>query len=478
MRLFESLDNLLLTKYAKFNSIKRINSFSWNRRVKISCSTRLRESTIKNLRELLENHSKNSQIKNISLINNILFWRLNTWSYVFINTVEHHHSLDLVLSSNFIMSKRSSIKERFKEFQSRFFQISDADSSKLSSAESFINEDDESFAETVISFVSIENWKTQCMILDRETDQLNELSKQQDNEIKELKTKLQTKEITSSDFIYSERSRSQKIPDSFWFTDKKNSTWENWYDKIQNKLEINVDLFSNEQVKLSYVHFRLFNDAADVAQSRRERDCVNLYKIVDDLLKELAELFNDSDKKVNFCRKYYNLIQESKKFSEFYTQFQQLSFYLKYHEKQLIVDLKDKINLHLRFVWIDQLVQSDSLKKIHFYLIHLNNDQRVIWKIKNKVNLIKCIDDLSKIIFHKAVVTQSVNHSKSDHLKSRDAILTSVKKADVLVEICFICHKSDHNSRECSDWSTRINAVNNEYDHFEFNFNFDFNSKN
>ncbi len=59
---------------------------------------------------------KNSQIKNISLINNILFWRLNTWSYIFINTVEHRHSLDLVLSSNFIMSKRSSIKEHFKEF--------------------------------------------------------------------------------------------------------------------------------------------------------------------------------------------------------------------------------------------------------------------------------------------------------------------------------------------------------------------------
>ena len=53
------------------------------------------------------------------------------------------------------------------------------------------------------------------MILNRETDRLNELSKQRDNEIKELKTKLQTKEITSSNFIYFERSRSQKIPDSF-----------------------------------------------------------------------------------------------------------------------------------------------------------------------------------------------------------------------------------------------------------------------
>ncbi len=427
---------------------------------------------------MLENHSKNSQTKNIFLINNILSWRLNTWSYIFINTVKHRHSLDLVLSSNFTMSKHSSIEECFKEFQSRFSQTSEIDSSKLFSAESFINKDDESFAETVILSVSIENWKAQCMTFDRETNRLNKLSKQQDDEIKELKTRLQTKEITSSDFIYFERSRSQKIPDSFWFTDEKNSTWKNWYDKIQNKLEINVDLFSNERVKLNYVHFRLFDNAADVTQSRRERDYVNLYKIIDDLLKELAELFNDSDKKVNFRRKYYNLIQESKKFSEFYTQFQRLSFYLKYHEKQLIVDLKDKINLRLQFIWIDQLVQSDSLKKIYFYLIHLNNDQRVIQKIKNKVNLIKHVDDLSKIIFHKAVVTQSVDHSKSDHLKSHDAILTNVKEADVLLETCFICHKSGHSFKECSDWPIRINAVNNEYNHFEFDFDSNFDSKN
>jgi len=195
-------------------------------------------------------------------------------------------------------------------------------------------------------------------------------------------------------------------------------------------------------------------------------------------LKELAELFNDSDKKVNFRRKYYNLIQESKKFSEFYTQFQQLSFYLKYHEKQLIVDLKDKINLRLRFIWINQLVQSDSLKEIHFYLIHLNNDQRVIQKIKNKVNLIKRVNDLSKIIFHKAVVTQSIHHSKSDHLKSCDAILTNVKEADVLVKTCFICHKSDYSFKEYFDQPIKINAVNNKYNHFEFNFNSNFNSKN
>ncbi len=376
------------------------------------------------------------------------------------------------------MSKRSSIEERFEEFRSRFSQTPETGSSEPSSAESFINDDDESSAETVIPSVSIENWKARCMTLDRETDRLNELSKQRDDEIKELKARLQTKETTPSDFTYSERSRSQKIPDSSWFTDGKNSTWENWYGKIQNKLEINADLFPNERVKLSYVHFRLSDDAADAAQSRRERGCVNFYKIADDLLKELAELFNDSDKEANFRRKYYNLVQESKKFSEFYTQFQRLSSYLKYHEKQLIVDLKDKINSRLRSVWIGQLVQPDSLKEIRFYLIRLNNDQRAIREIKDKANLIKRVDDLPKITFHRAVVTQSVDHSKPDHLKSRDAVLTSAKEADVLAETCFICHKSGHRSRECSDRPIRINAVNNEYDRFGSGFDSDSDSKN
>jgi len=102
----------------------------------------------------------------------------------------------------------------------------------------------------------------------------------------------------------------------------------------------------------------------------------------------------------------------------------------------------------------------------------LNNDQQVIREIKNKI---KRVDDVSKTIFHRATVVtqQSFNHSKSDHLKLHDAILTNVKEADILVKSCFICHKSGHSSKECFDRSTRINAVNNEYDRFDFNSNFD-----
>jgi len=281
---------------------------------------------------LLENQSNQSTNKS-----HLLCWRLNIILYVFL-----FQSLNIIIRStlfqtNLIMSSRSSIEECFEEFRNRFSQISDVNSSKSrtksSSAASFIHEDDESFVETIIFLVFYKIWKARSLALDEETDQLYELNKQQEDEIKELKTRLQAKENTSSDFIYSERSRSQKIPDSSLFTDEKNSTWKNWYGKIQNKLKINVDFFSNEWFKLSYVHSRLFADAAKITQTRRERNCVNLYRIIDDFLKELAQLFNDSNKKVNFRRKYYNLIQEFKKFNEFYTQFQRLSFYLDYHKK-------------------------------------------------------------------------------------------------------------------------------------------------
>jgi len=108
-------------------------------------------------------------------------------------------------------------------------------------------------------------------------------------------------------------------------------------------------------------------------------------------------------------------------------------------------------------------------------MIHLNNDQQVIQEIKNKI---KHVNNVSKTIFHRVTVVtqQSFDHLKSDYLKLREAILTSVKEADILVESCFICHKSDHSFKRCLDQSTRINAVNKKYDCFDFNSNF--NSKN
>ncbi len=182
--------------------------------------------------------------------------------------------------------------------------------------------------------------------------------------------------------------------------------------------------------------------------------------MINDLLNELAQLYNDFNKETNLWRKYANLIQEKSKFSNFYLIFQHLFFYLKHHEKQLIIDLQDKIVYHLHAAWSNQLIQSKSFNEIHSYLIHLNNEHRVMNDIKEKKFLIKVrkqvifAEKQDSLNFYKKIeVTTFINHSKL-----HDVILTNVKDINLQTEICFICYKSNHTSRECSDW-LKVNAL-------------------
>ncbi len=258
------------------------------------------------------------------------------------------------------------------------------------------------------------------------------------------------------------------------FTDEKNSTWKNWSLDIREKLAININIFSNELYKLSYINFRLADDVVEITQVRCNLNCDNLYLTVNELLEKLAQSFHDSDKKDNYRREYINLIQESKKFSDFFNQFQRLYIYLKYQKNVLVIDLKNKINSRLQIFWTAQMKLLIKLSDIQNYLIRLNNEHRAVREIKNK--LLK--HDDSKIIISRATIAVQSSTSKSDWSKSRSAVLTNVKNADVLVEICFVCHKSDHSFRECLNQSIKVNAVDENYDRFKLDTESEFESKN
>ncbi len=184
-----------------------------------------------------------------------------------------------------------------------------------------------------------------------------------------------TKEDTSTSFImFNLFKQSQKLSNSSLFTDETESFWDDWQEKIRDKLKINIDYFDTDKVILIYIHFRINENAVKATLAWCQHDLLNFYKIINDLLNELAQLYNDFNKETNFRRKYANLIQEKSKFSNFYLIFQRLFFYLKYHEKQLIVDLQNKIVYHFHAAWSSQLIQSESFNKIRSYLIHLNNE--------------------------------------------------------------------------------------------------------
>ncbi len=154
--------------------------------------------------------------------------------------------------------------------------------------------------------------------------------KQQDkNKIQQLKAKLQafttiTANVIITAFliiIYFEWFKYHKILDSLMFINEKNFTWKNWSLDIQEKLAININIFSNKLYKLSYINFQLADDVVEVTQVRHDLNCDNFYLTVNELLKKLAQSFHDSNKKDNYRRKYINLIQELKKFNDFFNQF-------------------------------------------------------------------------------------------------------------------------------------------------------------
>ncbi len=326
-------------------------------------------------------------------------------------------------------------------------------------------------------------WKTHFKKMNKVKECLNSSNQMFWNQVTKLQHQLQSfKEVTSSSFIlFNFFKQSQKLSNSFLFTDEKEFIWNDWQEKIHDKLEINVDHFNINKAILIYIHFRIEKNTVKVTLTWHQQDSLNLYVTVDDLLNELTQLYNDFDKETNFRRKYANLFQEKSKFSDFYLMFQRLFFYLKYHEKQLIIDLQNKIVYHLHAAWSNQLIQSESFNEIHSYLIHLNNEHQVMNDIKEKKSLIKVRKQVifaekwdSLNLYKKIEVTTFIDHSKS-----YDAILTNVKETNLQIESCFIYHKLDHFFKECSDWISKVNTLeNDEFDQFTLNFESDFDSKN
>ncbi len=154
-------------------------------------------------------------------------------------------------------------------------------------------------------------------------------------------------DIFTSFIMFNSFKQFQKLLNSSLFTDETESFWNDWQEKICDKLEINIDHFNIDKVILIYIHFRINENAVKATLAWCQHDLLNFYKTINDLLNKLAQLYNDFNKETNFWRKYANFIQEKSKFNDFYSIFQYLFFYLKYHEKQLIINLQDKIVYHL-----------------------------------------------------------------------------------------------------------------------------------
>ena len=57
------------------------------------------------------------------------------------------------------------------------------------------------------------------------------------------------------------------------------------------------------------------------------------------------------------------------------------------------------------------------------------------------------------------VTRRIIEMKMTDQSKSHDAVLTNVKENDLLIENCFLCHKSDHTSCYDSSYAPMLIAM-------------------
>ena len=104
--------------------------------------------------------------------------------------------------------------------------------------------------------------------------------------------------------------RTSKLPDVDTLTDgKANPTWEEWIQKIHDKLEVNHDHFENERAKIAYVCSRTSGKAASVLYARRRKDSKNPYITAEEVIADLTRNLEDPDQRKNAVRDYSKLMQ-------------------------------------------------------------------------------------------------------------------------------------------------------------------------
>ncbi len=241
-----------------------------------------------------------------------------------------------------------------------------------------------------------------------------------------------------------------KLSNSLIFIETDDSIWETWNIKIADKLDVNVNHYSTEKIRIVYVIFRLEDDADQQIYAKRRVDAFSFYQSLSELLKHLKEIYEDQNL-IRKCRcKYVALKQLNKFFSSFYSEFTRIFSFLNYDDVTLMNDIQNKINNRLQNALSVCLIEFSSLDKLKIFLQDVNNKQWVNYQLRDEQRTVKSIA-ASKKRFVSSSTSASVLTTSYVQLATFFTFESEWSRMSI---ICFNCKVSSHLSKNCSQLKT------------------------
>ncbi len=212
---------------------------------------------------------------------------------------------------------------------------------------------------------------------------------------------------------------------------------DNWLSRMQNKLKINKNYFSIEELKIVYIESWISEAAIKHIASCMQDIFLNSFLEVEEVLSIINKMYNDFNHHYMTQQQYLKLYQNKIFFHEFWMKFQRFSAELEYNNKTLLNDLQHKISSNLQRAtlneWITNLNEFiDICMQINVRLTELN-----IWSII-KVSVISAAHSVASTLSVQS--TSSVSAWK----KLRRLNLNSIQKELFQKELCFKCKKLKH----------------------------------
>ncbi len=241
-----------------------------------------------------------------------------------------------------------------------------------------------------------------------------------------------------------------KLSNSLIFIETDDSIWKTWNIKITDKLDVNVNHYSTEKIRIVYVIFRLEDDADQQIYAKHHVNAFSLYQSLSELLKHLKEIYEDQNL-IRKCRcKYVALKQLNKSFSSFYSKFTRIFSFLNYDNITLMNNIQNKINNHLQNVLSVCLIEFSSLDKLKIFLQDMNNKQRVNYQLRDEQWTVKLIAALKKR-FVSSLTSASVLITSYVQLTTFFTLESEWSRMSI---ICFNCKVLNHLSKNCSQLKT------------------------